>query len=136
MTKNLYLGQFLSGLVLSIAQFVSLFNHLFFMIPFFQIIGMTEPYLTGLGRRVLFLIAQFIAMLCYICILICLYLNWKGSFLYLSAYTLAYATQSLCLEAAYLSLVELMPTDVRATAGSTANICMKIGTILATLTVN
>ncbi|KAF1756920.1 hypothetical protein GCK72_013374 [Caenorhabditis remanei] len=119
MTKNLYLGQFLAGLVLSIAQFI---------------IGMTEPYLTGMGRRVLFLLSQLIAIICYILIVICLYLDWKGSFLYLTAYTLAYASQSICLEAAYLSLVELMPTDVRATVGSMANICMKIATILATQT--
>ena len=97
---------------------------------------MTEPYLTGMGRRVLFLLSQLIAIICYILIVICLYLDWKGSFLYLTAYTLAYASQSICLEAAYLSLVELMPTDVRATVGSMANICMKIATILATQTVS
>ncbi|CAO4373145.1 unnamed protein product [Caenorhabditis nigoni] len=119
MTRNLYLGQFLAGLVLSIAQFI---------------IGMTEPYLTGMGRRVLFLFSQLIAIICYILIVICLYLNWKGSFTYLAAYTIAYASQSICLEAAYLSLVELMPTDVRATVGSIANICMKVGSLLATET--
>uniref|UniRef100_A0A1I7TQX2 MFS domain-containing protein n=1 Tax=Caenorhabditis tropicalis TaxID=1561998 RepID=A0A1I7TQX2_9PELO len=119
MTRNLYLGQFLAGLVLSIAQFI---------------IGMTEPCLTRMGRRVLFLISQIIAILCYIIIILCLYLDWKTSFIYPSAYILAYASQSICLEAAYLSLVELMPTDVRATVGSMANICMKIGTLLATWT--
>uniref|UniRef100_A0A1I7TQX1 MFS domain-containing protein n=1 Tax=Caenorhabditis tropicalis TaxID=1561998 RepID=A0A1I7TQX1_9PELO len=98
------------------------------------IIGMTEPCLTRMGRRVLFLISQIIAILCYIIIILCLYLDWKTSFIYPSAYILAYASQSICLEAAYLSLVELMPTDVRATVGSMANICMKIGTLLATWT--
>ncbi|EGT41136.1 hypothetical protein CAEBREN_06683, partial [Caenorhabditis brenneri] len=120
MTKNLYWGQFLSGLVLSIAQFI---------------IGMTEPYLTGMGRRVLFLFSQLIAIICYVLIVICLYLDWKSSFIYLTSYTVAYASQSICLEAAYLSLVELMPTDVRATVGSIANICMKVGTILASFTI-
>ncbi|EGT46230.1 hypothetical protein CAEBREN_31516 [Caenorhabditis brenneri] len=56
-------------------------------------------------------------------------------FIYLTSYTVAYASQSICLEAAYLSLVELMPTDVRATVGSIANICMKVGTILASFTI-
>uniref|UniRef100_A0A8R1HHG1 Major facilitator superfamily (MFS) profile domain-containing protein n=1 Tax=Caenorhabditis japonica TaxID=281687 RepID=A0A8R1HHG1_CAEJA len=119
MTQNLYLGQFLSGLVLSVAQFI---------------IGMSEPFITGMGRRVLFLFSQIVAILCYIAIVVFLIYEMKGSYPYLVAYTLGYASQSICLESAYLALVELMPTDVRATVCSIANIAMKLGTIAATFT--
>ncbi|CAI2350617.1 unnamed protein product [Caenorhabditis sp. 36 PRJEB53466] len=121
MTRNLYWGQFLSGFVLSIGQFI---------------IGMSEPYLTGMGRRVLFLVSQSVALACYIIIVVCLYTDAKGSFMYITAYTLAYASQSICLESAYIALVELMPTDVRATVGAIANIFLKVGTVIATLTKN
>lgn len=97
-------------------------------------IGILEPKIPWLGRRCLFISSQIIAILAYITILTALWTRNKVSWWYTVAYILAYAGQSLCLETCYLSLAELMPTDVRTISGALMNILMKIGTILASTT--
>lgn len=119
MASNFYVGQFLCGLVLTISKIL---------------IGMVEPKIPWLGRRVLFLTAQIIAIAAYVSILAALWTDSKNTWWYTISYMFAYAAQSLCLETNYLSLAELMPTDVRTTVGAITNILMKIGTIMASTT--
>ncbi|CAB3406939.1 unnamed protein product [Caenorhabditis bovis] len=119
MSKNFYVGQFFSGMLLTVSKIS---------------IGIAEPHFSWLGRRLLFLIAQGISLFAYAVILFALYTDNKQTAWYTLAYMSAYAFQSICLESCYLSLAELMPTDVRTTAGAITNILMKIGTILATTT--
>ncbi|CAL2038921.1 unnamed protein product [Caenorhabditis brenneri] len=119
MAKNFYVGQFLCGAVLTVSKII---------------IGLLEPKLPWLGRRLLFIASQIVAILAYIGILVSLWSKNKESWWYTIAYIFAYAAQSLCLETCYLSLAELMPTDVRTIAGALMNILMKIGTILASTT--
>ncbi|CAI2352312.1 unnamed protein product [Caenorhabditis sp. 36 PRJEB53466] len=119
MAKNFYVGQFLCGLVLTVSKIL---------------IGLVEPKIPWFGRRLLFNVSQIIAILAYITILLALWTHSKESWWYTVAYMIAYAGQSLCLETCYLSLAELMPTDVRTTAGACTNILMKVGTILASTT--
>uniref|UniRef100_A0A1I7U698 MFS domain-containing protein n=1 Tax=Caenorhabditis tropicalis TaxID=1561998 RepID=A0A1I7U698_9PELO len=97
-------------------------------------IGLIEPKLPWLGRRFLFISSQIIAIIAYLGILVSLWTKNKESWWYTISYIFAYAAQSLCLETCYLSLAELMPTDVRSIAGALMNILMKIGTILASTT--
>ncbi|PIC31831.1 hypothetical protein B9Z55_012391 [Caenorhabditis nigoni] len=119
MAKNFYVGQFLCGFALTVSKIT---------------IGLLEPKLPWLGRRLLFLASQTIAICAYIIILIALWTNNKESWWYTVVYIFAYASQSLCLETCYLSLAELMPTDVRTIAGALMNILMKVGTIMASTT--
>ncbi|CAB3406324.1 unnamed protein product [Caenorhabditis bovis] len=120
MSKNFYVGQFFSGFMLSISRIA---------------VGIAEPNFKWLGRRLLFLTAQGISLICYIIILVALYTDSKSQIWYTITYICAYSFQSLCLEPCYLCLAELMPTDVRTTVGAVVNILMKIGTIIATTTV-
>ncbi|CAI5448841.1 unnamed protein product [Caenorhabditis angaria] len=118
MSSNLYVGQFFSGLILSMAGIF---------------IGTAEPYLPWLGRRTVFLVAQSIAIVTYILILIALYTDQKQTTWYTISYMCAYAFQSICLDSCYLCLAELIPTDLRSTVGAIANNLFKVGTILASL---
>ncbi|KAF1756391.1 hypothetical protein GCK72_012844 [Caenorhabditis remanei] len=119
MAKNFYVGQFLCGFVLTISKIT---------------IGIIEPKIPWLGRRFIFIASQLIALCAYVTILTALWSKNKESWWYTVSYIFAYAAQSLCLETCYLSLAELMPTDVRSIAGALMNILMKIGTILASTT--
>lgn len=119
MAKNFYVGQFLCGLVLTISKII---------------IGLLEPKIPWLGRRLLFIASQIVALVAYLGILVALWTKNKESWWYTVSYIFAYAAQSLCLETCYLSLAELMPTDVRTIAGALMNILMKVGTILASTT--
>uniref|UniRef100_A0A8R1DJS0 PRKCA-binding protein n=1 Tax=Caenorhabditis japonica TaxID=281687 RepID=A0A8R1DJS0_CAEJA len=119
MAKNFYVGQFLCGFVLTVSKII---------------IGIVEPKIPCLGRRVLFITSQILANTAYVTILIALWTHNKETWWYTLSYTIAFSAQSLCLETCYLSLAELMPTDVRTTAGAITNILMKVGTILASTT--
>ncbi|CAD6190777.1 unnamed protein product [Caenorhabditis auriculariae] len=118
MYKNFWVGQFLTGLILTIAKIA---------------IGLLDPYLPWLGRRILFMGTQIIALVCYCFIIYFLYTDQKGTYAYLAVYVLAFGAQSLTLETCYLSLAELMPTDVRSTAGALTNFLMKSGSVIAAL---
>ncbi|CAB3406323.1 unnamed protein product [Caenorhabditis bovis] len=120
MSKNFYVGQFFSGFMLSISRII---------------LGVAEPLFKWLGRRLLFLTAQGISLICYIIILVALYTDSKSQIWYTITYICAYSFQSLCLEPCYLCLAELMPTDVRTTVGAVVNIVMRLGTIVASTTV-
>ncbi|EFO94719.1 hypothetical protein CRE_12306 [Caenorhabditis remanei] len=128
MAKNFYVGQFLCGFVLTISKIFYLNNGVE------TTIGIIEPKIPWLGRRFIFIASQLIALCAYVTILTALWSKNKESWWYTVSYIFAYAAQSLCLETCYLSLAELMPTDVRSIAGALMNILMKIGTILASTT--
>lgn len=53
---------------------------------------------------------------------------------YLIVYLCAYSFQALATETCYLSVAELIPTDVRVTVAAITNICLRLGTIVASLT--
>ncbi|CAI5448842.1 unnamed protein product [Caenorhabditis angaria] len=119
MSKNIYIGQLLSGIILTISKIA---------------IGLFEPHAPWFGRRMMFFISQGIAIVAYVGILIALYTNNKDSWWYLVMYVLAYSFQQMCTETLYLSVAELMPTDVRATAAAIMNILLRVGTIVASTT--
>ncbi|CAL2033257.1 unnamed protein product [Caenorhabditis brenneri] len=119
MSKNLYVGQFLSGLLLTISKII---------------FGFAEPRFEWLGRRTVFLFSQGVAIVAYILILIALFTDSKESTWYLIVYLCAYSFQALSTETCYLSVAELIPTDVRVTVAAITNICLRLGTILASLT--
>ncbi|UMM16255.1 hypothetical protein L5515_013348 [Caenorhabditis briggsae] len=119
MSKNLYVGQFLSGLLLTISKIA---------------FGFAEPRFEWLGRRTVFLFSQGVAMIAYVAILIALFTDSKESTWYLIVYLCAYSFQALSTETCYLSVAELIPTDVRVTVAAITNICLRLGTILASLT--
>ncbi|EFO86147.1 hypothetical protein CRE_02043 [Caenorhabditis remanei] len=119
MSKNLYVGQFLSGLLLTISKII---------------FGFAEPRFEWLGRRTVFLFSQGVAILAYIMILIALFTDNKETTWYLIVYLCAYSFQALSTETCYLSVAELIPTDVRVTVAAITNICLRLGTIVASLT--
>ena len=83
----------------------------------------------------MFLFSQGVAILAYILILIALFTDNKETTWYLIVYLCAYSFQALSTETCYLSVAELIPTDVRVTVAAITNICLRLGTIVASLTV-
>lgn len=113
-----------------------------------QIFGFAEPRFEWLGRRTVFLFSQGTAIIAYFLILVALYTdskvyqfisalsidNFQETTWYLIVYLCAYSFQALSTETCYLSVAELMPTDVRVTVAAITNICLRVGTIVASLT--
>lgn len=116
MTPNFWVGQFLSGLLLSCSR---------------NLVGIIEPKFKWFGRRMMYILSQFSALLSCAALLVLLWTGYKTTYYYFVIYLVAFVTQSLVWEPCYLSAAELMPTEVRASTTALAVISSRVSTVLA-----
>uniref|UniRef100_A0A8R1E2G2 MFS domain-containing protein n=2 Tax=Caenorhabditis japonica TaxID=281687 RepID=A0A8R1E2G2_CAEJA len=118
MTKNFWIGQFLSGILLSVVRI--------FM-------GFADGYLPWMGRRFVLLCSQSLAIVFFGCVISFLYAGEKGQWYYTAAYLAAFVFTSIVWEPCYLCASELMPTDVRATSTASCSIVGRFANIGASM---
>ncbi|EYC31469.1 hypothetical protein Y032_0004g2169 [Ancylostoma ceylanicum] len=118
MTKNFWVGQFLSGILLSVVRIV---------------IGFADGFLPWMGRRFVLLVSQGLAVGFFACVIAFLYMDAKGEWFYTAAYLAAFVFTSIVWEPCYLCASELMPTDVRATSTASCSIVSRIANIGASM---
>lgn len=116
MTSNFYVGQFLSGILLSIVRIA---------------MGFADGYLPWMGRRFVLIVSQSLAVFFFVFVILFLTIEEKGAWFYTTVYLAAFVFTSICWEPAYLCASELMPTDVRATSTASCAIIGRIANILA-----
>ncbi|PIO68837.1 hypothetical protein TELCIR_09359, partial [Teladorsagia circumcincta] len=118
MTKNFWIGQFLSGILLSVVRII---------------IGFADGFLPWMGRRVVLLTSQGLAVGFFACVIAFLYTGSKGEWYYTAVYLAAFVFTSIVWEPCYLCASELMPTDVRATSTASCSIIGRIANIMASM---
>ncbi|CAJ0601131.1 unnamed protein product [Cylicocyclus nassatus] len=116
MTKNFWVGQYMSAALASIVR---------------VIVGFADAYLPWLGRRKVYILSMGICIIASAGLLIQLLSGAKGSTLYFITYLTAYNSISVSMEPNYLGAAELMPTDVRGKTTAMLNIITRVGTVLA-----
>ncbi|KHJ76069.1 hypothetical protein OESDEN_24312 [Oesophagostomum dentatum] len=121
MTKNFWVGQFLSGILLSVVRIV---------------VGFADGFLPWMGRRFVLLVSQSLAVAFFACVIAFLYMQAKGEWYYTAVYLSAFVFTSLVWEPCYLCASELMPTDVRATSTASCSIIGRIANIGASMLVS
>ncbi|XGW31635.1 hypothetical protein V3C99_010080 [Haemonchus contortus] len=118
MTKNFWVGQFLSGILLSIVRIV---------------LGFADGFLPWMGRRFVLLVSQSLAVGFFACVVAFLFMGAKGEWYYTAVYLAAFVFTSIVWEPCYLCASELMPTDVRATSTASCSIVGRIANIMASM---
>ncbi|ETN71073.1 transporter, major facilitator family protein [Necator americanus] len=118
MTKNFWVGQFLSGILLSVVR---------------VIIGFADGFLPWMGRRFVLLVSQGLAVGFFACVIAFLYMGAKGEWYYTAVYLAAFVFTSIVWEPCYLCASELMPTDVRATSTASCSIIGRVANIGASM---
>lgn len=118
MSKNFWVGQFLSSILLSSVRIV---------------LGFADGYLPWMGRRFILLASQGLAIVFFVFVTLFLMLGLKGEWYYTAVYLAAFVFISICWEPCYLCASELMPTDVRATSTASCSIIGRIANILASM---
>lgn len=118
MTKNFWIGQFLSGILLSVVRVV---------------IGFADGVLPWMGRRFVLLVSQGLAVVFFGCVIAFLFMGQKGEWYYTMVYLAAFVFTSIVWEPCYLCASELMPTDVRATSTASCSIVGRIANIGASM---
>ncbi|CAD6192851.1 unnamed protein product [Caenorhabditis auriculariae] len=118
MTKNFWVGQFLSGILLSAVRVV---------------MGFADGYLPWMGRRFVLLASQLLAVFFFFFVVAFLFLEEKGEWYYTATYLAAFVFTSIVWEPCYLCASELMPTDVRATSTASCSIIGRIANIGASM---
>ncbi|KJH48896.1 transporter, major facilitator family protein [Dictyocaulus viviparus] len=118
MTKNFWIGQFLSGILLSVVR---------------VIIGFADGVLPWMGRRCVLLVFQGLAVVFFGGVVIFLFMGQKGEWFYTAVYLAAFVCTSIVWEPCYLCASELMPTDVRATSTASCSIVSRIANIGASM---
>lgn len=116
MTKNFWLGQYLSGALASIIRII---------------VGLADSYLPWLGRRKVYIISMSTCIVASIGLTAQLYAGEKGSTFYFVTYLTAYNSISVAWEPNFLGAAELMPTDVRAKSTALLNIISRLASVLA-----
>ncbi|KHJ95340.1 transporter, major facilitator family protein, partial [Oesophagostomum dentatum] len=116
MTKNFWLGQYMSAALASIVR---------------VIVGFADAYLPWLGRRKVYIIAMGTCILASIGLAVQLLGGGKGTTLYFITYLTAYNSIAVSWEPNYLGAVELMPTDVRGKTTAMLNIISRASNVLA-----
>ncbi|RCN49996.1 hypothetical protein ANCCAN_03824 [Ancylostoma caninum] len=120
MSKNIWIGQYLSGALASIIRLS---------------FGIADGYLPWLGRRKVFIIGMSVCTIAAGGLIALLYLGYKGTTLYLVVYLAAYNSIALIWEPNFVCASELMPTDVRATTTAFLGILSRAATIIASMMV-
>ncbi|CAI4224373.1 unnamed protein product [Auanema sp. JU1783] len=118
MTKNFWVGQFLSGILLSVVR---------------VIMGFADGFLPWMGRRFVLLCSQLLAVFFFAFVVLFLYMEEKGEWYYTFVYLGAFIFTSIVWEPCYLCASELMPTDVRATSTASCSIVGRIANIGASM---
>uniref|UniRef100_A0A183FRT6 MFS domain-containing protein n=1 Tax=Heligmosomoides polygyrus TaxID=6339 RepID=A0A183FRT6_HELPZ len=118
MTKNFWIGQFLSGILLSTVRII---------------LGFADGYLPWMGRRCVLLVSQGLAVAFFAAVIAFLYMDQKGEWYYTAVYLAAFVFTSIVWEPCYLCASELMPTDVRATSTASCSIVSRIANIGASM---
>ncbi|ULT93955.1 hypothetical protein L3Y34_003451 [Caenorhabditis briggsae] len=118
MTKNFWVGQFLSGILLSVVRII---------------MGFADGYLPWMGRRFVLLCSQSLAIVFFGCVIAFLFAGEKGQWYYTAVYLAAFVFTSIVWEPCYLCASELMPTDVRATSTASCSIVGRFANIGASM---
>ncbi|CAI5449170.1 unnamed protein product [Caenorhabditis angaria] len=118
MTSNFWVGQFLSGILLSLVRIA---------------MGFADGYLPWMGRRFVMLCSQSLAVVFFACVISFLLTDQKGQWFYTAAYLSAFVFTSIVWEPCYLCASELMPTDVRATSTASCSIIGRFANIGASM---
>ncbi|CAO4373073.1 unnamed protein product [Caenorhabditis nigoni] len=118
MTKNFWVGQFLSGILLSVVRII---------------MGFADGYLPWMGRRFVLLCSQSLAVVFFGCVIAFLFAGEKGQWYYTAVYLAAFVFTSIVWEPCYLCASELMPTDVRATSTASCSIVGRFANIGASM---
>lgn len=116
MTKNLWLGQFMSAILASVIR---------------VIVGFADDRFLWLGRRTVYILSMGICIIASAGLLIENVSNMKGSTIYFVTYLIAYNSISVSWEPNYLGAAELMPTEVRAKSTAGLNIISRVSNLIA-----
>ncbi|KAL6739979.1 hypothetical protein Aduo_013373 [Ancylostoma duodenale] len=120
MTKNLWLGQYMTSILPSILRVC---------------VGFADAKYKWLGRRKLFIMAIGTCTLASIALFVELIIGMKGRLVYFATYLIAYNAVAIHWEPCYMGAAELIPTEVRATSTAFLNVITRAANVLAARTV-
>ncbi|RCN49992.1 hypothetical protein ANCCAN_03820 [Ancylostoma caninum] len=120
MTKNLWLGQYMTSLLASILR---------------VFVGFADAKYKWLGRRKMFIMAIGTCTLASIALFVELIIGMKGRLVYFATYLIAYNAVAVHWEPCYMGAAELIPTEVRATSTAFLNVISRAANVLAARTV-
>ncbi|KAJ1362235.1 hypothetical protein KIN20_021732 [Parelaphostrongylus tenuis] len=118
MTENFWIGQFLSGILLSVVRVILGFAD---GVSTVDGTSLRIAYLSRIGRCILWWRCGFLIM------------GQKGEWYYTMVYLAAFVFTSIVWEPSYLCASELMPTDVRATSTASCSIVSRFANIGASM---
>ncbi|EYC31428.1 hypothetical protein Y032_0004g2147 [Ancylostoma ceylanicum] len=116
MTKNLWLGQYMTSLLASVLR---------------VLVGFADAKYKWLGRRKLFIMAIGTCTLASIALFVELIVGMKGQLIYFATYLIAYNAVAVHWEPCYMGAAELIPTEVRATSTAFLNVISRVANVLA-----